>query len=94
MLVDRTNHLFDLVPMAIYRARSLKRALLNSLARVTLLDSSHVHRLRDTIQTKTDHAFLEDFGISQAKLSFVCKGGWTICDVHNETKRVAKTHLD
>ena len=46
------------------------------------------------MQTKSDHAFLEDFGISQAKLSFVCKGGWTRCDVHNETRHVAETHPD
>ena len=46
------------------------------------------------VHTKSDRAFIEDFGISQAKVSFVCKGGWTICDVHNETKRVAETHPD
>ena len=64
------------------------------MARVTLVGSSHVRRLRDAIHTKSDHVFLEDFGISQAKASFVCKGGWTICDVHNETKRVAEAHPD
>ena len=64
------------------------------MARVTLVGSSHVCRPRDAIQTKSNHTFLEDFGISQTKFSFVCKGGWAICDVHNETKRVAETHPD
>ena len=48
------------------------------MASVTLVGSSHVRRLRDAIHTKSDHAFIEDFGISQAKLGFVCKGGWTM----------------
>ena len=64
------------------------------MATVTLVGSSHIRRLRDAIQTKSGQVFPEDFGTSQAKLSFVCKGGWTICDVHNETKRVAETHPD
>ena len=56
------------------------------MARVTLAGSSHVRRLRDAIQTKSDHTFLEDIGISRANSVLPAKeAGHYGCDIHNKT---------
>ena len=59
------------------------RNSLTTTVRVSLVGHSFIRRLRDAIRHKADLAFLDDFGLQNVRLDFVCKGGWKIRDIQD-----------
>ena len=59
------------------------RNSLTTTVRVSLVGHSFIRRLRDAIRHKADLAFLDDFGLQNVRLDFVCKGGWKILDIQD-----------
>ena len=47
----------------------------------TIVGSSFVRRLKDDIATSADPQFSAHFGIQNARISYVCRGGWKLQDV-------------
>lgn len=50
-------------------------------ARITVVGTSHMRRLNDAMIKGPDPKLVPHFGLSQARVTFICQGGWTLNDV-------------
>ena len=50
-------------------------------ARVTVVGTSHIRRLRTALDSATDKRMEANFGVSQVDISYVCGSGWTLDSV-------------
>ena len=60
----------------------------------TIVGSSFIRRLRDDIATSADPQFSAHFGIQNARISYVRKGGWKLHDVQLHRLAILASSLD
>ena len=60
----------------------------------TIVGSSFIRRLRDDIATSADPQFSAHFGIQNARISYVCKGGWKVYDVQQHPLAILASSPD
>ena len=63
-------------------------------ARVTVVGTSHIRRLRDALDSATDKRMEANFGVSQVDINYVCGGGWTLDSVCARQATITESRPD
>ena len=66
--------------------------------KITIVGTSHTRRLKGAILEQaandTDAELLLNFGLQQAHVTFICRGGWTLTDVRQALPRIVSSKPD
>ena len=65
-----------------------------SKASITVNGTSHIRMLRDDISKGADESFLENFGLQQVALTYICGGGWSLNNICDNLDRIMDSHPD
>ena len=63
-------------------------------ARVTMVGTSHIRRLREALDSATDKLMEANFGVFQVDISYVCGGGWTLDSVCARQATITESRHD